>query len=450
MSRSLAGRPEVAPSRRTVLLGLTVGAATVWPGLPAARAADAPYEPVLYWSKILEGAVKQTGGAPGPAARAAAIMHLAMYDAANSIVSIGRPYLAKQPVLGVASLNAAVATAAYTALRALYPSGAFDGNYGFALSQDTSTQTEKDKGAAVGRAAAQALLQARATDGSATTVTYVPDGVPGAWRQTNPLEPAVTPHWGNVTPFGGSAPGQFRPGPPGGFTTYQDLLRSSQYAEQVDEVRVFGGHSSTALTTVVRTAEQSDIGRFWANDLDGTYKPTSQLYQHARIIARKKTLTPAQNAQFFAVLSIALADAAVVAWDAKYNTPIDLWRPVSAIHEAGSDANADTTADPAWRPLSAALDGSSFTPPFPAYISGHATFAGAWAGVLKTYFATDAIAFSATTDNGGATRRFATISTAASENAISRIYLGVHFRWDAEQGLAAGENVAQHVTTTYL
>ncbi|MBC3983416.1 vanadium-dependent haloperoxidase [Streptomyces sp. AC536] len=451
MSRSPDGIPGGGtPRRRTVLLGLTAGAATaLTTGLPLARAADAPYEPVLYWSKILEGAVKATGGAPGPAARAAAIMHLAMYDAANSLVSIGRPYLAKQPVLGTASLNAAIATAAYTALHALYPSGSFDGNYGFALSQDTSSQTEKDKGAAVGRGAAQALVQARANDGEATTVTYTPDGVPGSWRTTG-SGPAVTPHWGRVRPFGESTPGQFRPGPPGGFTTYQDLLRSSQYAEQLHEVRVFGGHSSTPLTTVVRTPEQSDIGRFWANDLDGTYKPTSQLYQHARIIARKQALTPTQNVRLFAVLSIALADAAVAAWDAKYDTPIDLWRPVSAINLADSDGNPATTPDPAWRPLSSDLDGTSYTPAFPAYVSGHATFAGAWGSVLRTYFATDAIAFSATTDGGTATRRFNTLSAATHENAISRIYLGVHYRWDAEQGLATGEKVARNVTGTYL
>ncbi|MER0240508.1 vanadium-dependent haloperoxidase [Streptomyces sp. HSW2009] len=475
MSRSLSGRPEgaggtgragtadgagsagrfggagaFAPRRRTVLLGLTAGAATaLTTGLPAVRAADAPYEPVLYWGKILEGAVKAAGGAPGPAARAAAIMHLAMYDAANSIVPIGRPYLVKQPVLGTASLNAAIATAAYTALRAQYPTGSFDGNYGFALSQDSSSQAEKDKGVAVGRAAAQALVQARADDGASNEVPYTPDGVPGAWRPTG-SQAAMTPHWGRVTSFGGSTPGQFRPGLPGGFGTYQDLLRSSQYAEQVNEVRVFGGHSSTAVTTVVRTQEQSDIGRFWANDLDGTYKPTSQLYQHARIISRKKTLTPTQNAQFFAVLSIALADAAVVSWDAKFNTPIDLWRPVTAINLAADDGNPATTPDPAWRPLSSNLDGSAFTPAFPAYISGHATFAGAWGGVLQTYFGTDTIAFSATTDSGTVTRRFTTISAATSENAISRLYLGVHYRWDAEQGLAAGERVARQVTDTFL
>lgn len=454
MSGAAHLRPSASPSRRTLLRGLGVGAAVAVVGAPSARAADAPYEPVHYWSKLFEGAIRQTGGAPGALARGAAIMHLAMYDAANSLVPIGRPYLSRQPVLGAASLNAAIATAAYTVLRTLYPAVGFDGNYAWALTQDASsvTQAEKDRGAAVGRGAAQALLQARTGDGSAATPSYTPDGVSGAWRPTG-AEPAATPHWGSLRPFGMTSSSQFRPGPQGGLATYADLLRSPLYAEQVNEVRTFGGHADTARTTVIRTAEQTQIAHFWSNDLDGTYKPTAQLYQHTRIIARKMALTPAQNARLFALVGIALADAAIVAWDAKYNTPVDLWRPVSAIRLADTDGNDATAADPDWRPLSSDKGGNSWTPPFPAYISGHATFAGAWAGVLRQYFRTDAITFSATTDDsyeGGVTRRFHTLSAAADENAISRIYLGVHYRWDAEQGLAAGEALARHVTGAYL
>lgn len=368
-----------------IALGVARSAAT---GLPVAQAAPAPYEAVHYWSKIHEDTVKKVGGAPGPLTRTAAIMHLAMYDAANSVTPIGHPYLAKQPLSGPTSLNAAIATAAYTVLHSVYPSVNFDGNYGFALSQDPSSvpQADKDRGVAVGRAAGQALLNARAQDGSGTSSAYTPDGAPGAWQPTGSGN-TLTPHWGNVRPFALTAPAQFRPGLPGGFAGYDALLRSAQYAEQVNEVRTLGGHTDTAVTKVTRTAEQTEIAHFWANDLDGTYKPPLQLFQHTRIIARKYTLSVTQNARLFALLS------------------------------------------------------------------GHATFAGGWAGVLRTYFNTDAVTFSATTTDtyeGGITRRFTTLSAAANENALSRIYLGVHYRWDSEQGLTVGNAVARHTTDTLL
>ncbi|ATL27603.1 vanadium-dependent haloperoxidase [Streptomyces formicae] len=454
MTSSGMSTDRLRPSRRTVLLGLAASAATSVVAAPTAWADPAPYEAVHYWSKIFEDTVKKVGGAPGPITRAVAIMHLSMYDAANSVTPIGRPYLAKQPLSGPTSLNAAIATAAYTVLRGLFPSVYFDGNYGFALSQDAASvpQADKDRGAVLGRAAAEALLKARADDGSNASATYTPDGVPGAWRPTG-REAAATPQWGNVRPFGLTAPAQFRPPLPGGFTTYDALLRSTQYADQVNEVRVLGGHADTPVTQVTRTADQTQIAGFWANDLDGTYKPPMQLFQHTRIIARKYALNVTQNARLFALLGAALADAGIACWDAKYNTAIDLWRPVSAITLADTDANASTPHDPAWRPLSSYADGTSFTPPFPAYVSGHATFAGAWSRVLQTHFNTDAITFSATTTDtyeGGITRRFTTLSAAADENARSRVYLGVHYRWDSEQGLRLGDSVARHVTDTLL
>lgn len=112
-----------------------------------------------------------------------------------------------------------------------------------------------------------------------------------------------------------------------------------------------------------------------------------------------------------------------------------------------------TTADPNWRPLSPDADGTPFSPPFPAYVSGHATFAGAWAGAMQAYFGTDAITFTATTEDPyaiGVTRTFTTFSAAARENARSRVYLGVHYQFDADSGLSAGTAPAQHVAATFL
>jgi hypothetical protein len=156
-----------------------------------------------------------------------------------------------------------------------------------------------------------------------------------------------------------------------------------------------------------------------------------------------------QNVKLFAAVSLALGDAAIAAWDAKYQTPIDLWRPESAIRLAADDGNAQTVADPSWRPLSADTAEVNFSPPFPAYVSGHATFGGAWAAAMKAYFGTDSIGFTAETEDPHAvdsagnylTRSFTSFSQAGLEDARSRIYLGVHYSWDGDYGYATGQKL---------
>ncbi|MGW6395672.1 vanadium-dependent haloperoxidase [Streptomyces sp. NPDC055103] len=139
-----------------------------------------------------------------------------------------------------------------------------------------------------------------------------------------------------------------------------------------------------------------------------------------------------------------MADAAIVAWDQKYQTDIDLWRPESAIRLDG-DGNANTSADANWQPLSQDRNGRHFSPPFPAYISGHATFAGAWSKTTQAWFGSDQITWTATTEDPnalGVTRTFSTISAAATENAVGRVWLGVHYRWDGTDGVSSGINAA--------
>ena len=145
-----------------------------------------------------------------------------------------------------------------------------------------------------------------------------------------------------------------------------------------------------------------------------------------------------------------MGDAGVVAWDAKYNTNIDLWRPISAIRLADTDGNSRTAADPDWEPL------NPFSPPFPAYISGHATFGAVHAAVMAGYFGTDRMTFTITSEDpfyvglGGGSRTFKTFSAAAWENAISRLYLGVHYRFDATDGNRAGTDLGNYVVRNYL
>lgn len=441
----------------TMLTAAVLAPAIVFATAHPAVAAP-PADHVVYWNNVLLRTYRQVGGAPGPLARAGAMMHGAVYDAANSVFcelnadnGLGcdsAPYLIQVRRSGRVNLFhvTAIDYAAVTVLRALYPAINFDADLATAQEGRTPSdgQTESIR---FGREAAQAMLAARAADGSANNTAYTAGANPGDWRPTGSGN-AATPNWGLVKPFGLNTASQARPPLPGGFAGMPQLLSSQLYANQLNEVKQLG--RSTGST---RTAEQTQIAWFWANDLDQTYKPPGQHFAHTQIVAKQRFLTEYQNARLFALVAMAMADAGIAAWDAKYQTSIDLWRPETAIQLAATDGNAATTADTAWKPLSADRNGVNFSPPFPAYISGHATFGSAWASVMRSYFRTDNITFTATTEDPhaiGVTRTFTSFSAAAIEDARSRIYLGVHYQFDADQGVATGTLVGDHVFANKL
>lgn len=448
-------------SRRRLLrmTMLAAGAAAAGGGLGVAAAAGpagalpADFDRVQFWNDVLLRAFRRTttgGGAPTVLARAAALLNTAMYDAG---VSLGRgtvPYLARVPKIPNFSydLDANVTAAAYRVLRSVLPDVDFSADYAAATSFPVIGEPGPEGwSVSVGDGAARQILDARANDGSAAAPSYQVSETPGQWRPTG-SGPAVTPQWGEVRPFAMTSRTQFRPPLPGGFSAARDLLASNLYAAQLTEVSRLG-----VATGSTRTTDQTTAAFFWANDLPGTYKPPGQLLEHTKIIARQQGIGGHPLARLYALVSLAMADAAIVAWDAKYNTAIDLWRPETAIARADEDGRPETAPDRGWQPLSRDRGGRSFSPPFPAYVSGHAAFAGAWAGVLKGYFGTDAMTFTATTDDPsavGVTRRFTSFSAAAAENARSRIYLGVHFQMDADAGLAAGTALGAWVAANAL
>jgi len=295
------------------------------------------------------------------------------------------------------------------------------------------------------------MISSRSTDRSTDATAYTPSTSPGYWRPTGSGN-AATPNWGKVVPFSrftdSYKTSQLRPRLPGGYTTMTALLASSAYASQMNEVKSLG-----RATGSTRTATQTQIAWFWANDLDGTYKPPGQLFALTRIVSAQRGLDQLANLRLFALVAGAMADAAIMAWDAKYLTDIDLWRPETAIHLADTDGNNQTSPDTAWLPLSADRNGVNFSPPFPAYISGHATFGGAWAKAMEHYFGTDNITFTATTEDPhavGVTRTFTSFSAAAIEDARSRIYLGVHYQWDGDYGVSTGNKVGDYVSSKLL
>jgi hypothetical protein len=183
---------------------------------------------------------------------------------------------------------------------------------------------------------------------------------------------------------------------------------------------------------------------FWAYDRGGTGTPPGMYCQQLKVIAVQEGNTQVENARLFALANMAQADAGVAAWDSKFD--YDLWRPVTAIRRGGEDGNALTEADPNWVPLGApGGTNPSFTPPFPAYVSAHATFGAAIYQTLANFYGTDQMSFTLYSDEmPGVTRDFTSFSQAANENARSRIYLGVHWNFDDTFGQQLGRQIADY------
>jgi len=341
------------------------------------------------------------------------------------------------------SAVAAAAAAAHRVASNLYTEPDERAVFDAALAEALATVPDgpaETLGLDLGRDVGDAILALRANDGASATMPYAPGAEPGDWNRTFPdfLPPLLTA-WPFVTPFAMSSPSQFRPAAP-------PALDSAEYAAAVDEVARFGG-----LTSPARTADETEIALFWA-DGGGTFTPPGHWNQIAADVALQHGNTPADNARVFALLNIALADAGISAWDAKYE--YNVWRPIDAIRRGDSDGNDRTPADPAWTPLLK-------TPPFPAYTSGHSSFSGAADAVLSWFFGPDVPFTNRSDGHTGftqrplassqiATRSFMSFAQAADEAGRSRIYGGIHFEFDNAVGLAAGRAIGDYVVQHIL
>src|SRR5262245_41737049 len=320
---------------------------------------------VLEWNQLALHAVGQARVNPAVASRALAITQVAVYDAVNAIDRSFEPYFAHVQASRGASLEAAAAQAAHDTLSALFPSQAATFDAALAADLVGIPPGRASQGVEVGQAAAQQILTWRSTDGSTAVVTYTPGTDPGDWQPTPPaFLPALAPQWPYVTPFALSAGSQFRPAPP-------PALDSAEYAAAFNEVKSLGRAGSTT-----RTDEQTQIARFW-NDALGTAFAMGYWNRIAEQVATDQGLGLVQDARVFALLNIAMADAHISCWDAKY--AYNLWRPVTAIRAADTDGNPDTEPDATWTPL-------LVTPNFPSYTSAHSTLSAAAAGVLTALF----------------------------------------------------------------
>jgi hypothetical protein len=386
---------------------------------------------VTDWNNAALAAIRAGNTAPPIASRSLAILHASIYDAVNGIARRSEPYLVQSFAPAGASREAAASAAAHKALVNLFPAAAssFDTLH-VAILAVIPNGPQKTAGIVWGEFVANQILAARANDGSNAIVPAPGGSGPGVWIPTPPASlPYALPQWGFVAPFAMSSSSQFRPsGPPS--------LDSEQYGADYNEVKELG-----ALSGSTRTADQTEIALFWA-DGGGTETPPGHWNSIAQDIATARRNTLEQNARLFALLNIAMADAAICAWDAKYT--FHNWRPVTAIRNAETDGNPATDPDIAW---------NSFivTPPFPDYVSGHSTFSASAATVLALFYGTDHIGFSTGSDFlPGVIRDFDSFSAAAGEAAVSRVYGGIHFRFASEDGLQAGISIGEWTDSHYL
>jgi len=404
---------------------------------------------------------------PGRSSRAMAIVHIAMFDALDAVVGGYASYTGTHASPGPISVDAAIAQAARDTLAAMYPSQrpTFDAYLAEDLTAVRNVH-QRANGIDMGQRTAAAILAMRLNDGSQIPephvgVDYFPSDQPGHWRQDpiSLIPLALGAHWGEVIPFVVSSTSQFRAPPPPDMT-------SADYTAAYNEVKDLGGDG--IVTPTERTEEQTFIGIFWAYDGTPSLCAPPRLYNQITVqIADQRGLSAIQFARLLALVNTAMADAGMTIWESKYY--YDFWRPILGIRESDpgtgptglGDGNDDTIGDVTFSPLGAPasnLTGPNFTPPFPAYPSGHAGFGGAIFEIMRRFYGTDNIAFTfvsdefngVTKDNDGnirpyQPRSFSTLSQAEEENGQSRIYLGIHWAFDKTEGIVLGRSVADYV-----
>ena len=338
-----------------------------------------------------------------PAIRAMAIVQTAVHDAVNSVPP-------------GASTNAAVAAANRITMTKLMPSAqvSIDSAYQAALAQ-IADGPAKIAGVAAGEQAATAALARRADDGAAAAESYRPHTTAGMYVPT--ATPAVT-QWPHRKPWVMSSAAQFRPGPP-------PALTSDAWARDFNEIKSIGAKSSTR-----RTAEQTEIARFWEYSLPSIY------YGVVRSVALAPGREVEQNARMFAAVAQAMDDALIRVFDAKYQ--YNFWRPATAIRNGDIDGNAATERESSWSPL---VD----VPMHPEYPSGHAILAGAVGAVVKAEVGGGRIPVLSTSSPSakGATRSWTSVDDFVREVSDSRVYAGIHFRTAIDVGAAMGRRIGE-------
>ena len=434
----------------TVAVGALLGALGVSSASAAPRVGTDASE-VIHWNQVaattLAAIPGPNGGAPPALQINMGMVQGAVYDAVNAIgPKRYRPYLLKRRAGAKASIDAAVATAAYDVLselvstapeRAPFPDRArllstLSSAYAASLAAIDDKKSFKKQGIKVGHAAAEAMLEAREGDGRFGPSPWVPNPAPGHWQ---PLLNAAgqpildpTPWVGNVTPFLLQSSSQFRSPPP-------PALDSQQWATEFNEVKSLGRIDSST-----RTEEQTYIAKWWQS------APVLSWNEVARQLIARNDLDAADSARLLALQNLSGADAAINCWNDKYY--FDFWRPWNAIPRALEDGNPATDPDSTWAAL--------LTAPYAEWVSGHNCLDGAHVTVLRMFFGDDPeggpfqITSTFVNPGGDAVRTFETFSQPYAELIEARIWAGLHYRSGDVQGQVLGQNVANYAAANYF
>jgi hypothetical protein len=380
---------------------------------------------VTDWNKIMLAATFTAPVTPAPLTmRTAAIVQTAVFDAVNGIDRVYAPIHVPDAAPRSASTRAAAVQAAYATLVALYPGQkpTFDQQRNASLASITdASQDAIQQGVNWGQSVAEQILAWRSQDGFSNTAPPYTGGIaPGQWRPTPAADaPGLAPQLAQTTPFVISSPSQFRPNGP-------RPLNSDQYTADYNETKVMGSATGSG-----RTADQSKLATFW-----NVGNPPDYWDQVATALTTQRQFSLLQTARILALTNLAMADAIIGCWDAKY--AFSSWRPVTAIRLGDTDGNDATSADGSWTPLIT-------TPPFPEYPSAHSCASGAAARVLSLEFGEQLQIDVVTLAMPNVSRRFYSFTAILDEMKTARIVGGIHFRTACTDGQALGTSVADYV-----
>jgi hypothetical protein len=355
---------------------------------------------------------------PPQAERVIASVHVAMFDAINSIEPRYRPYRLAAITAKDTSPEAAAAVAAGMVLAGLHPNDSDELNSLTAAYLATIPASEaKSNGIKVGQEVAAKIVAERKADGASTPDAYRPKTRPGVYVPT-PI--TASSMWPSVKPFAMQSPSQFRPQPP-------IPLKGREWASDYNEIKSLGGKASTK-----RTARQTEDGHFWLMTGPVSYHPI------ARQLVAAKGMNVLESARFMALASAAVADSYISVFDAKYH--YDFWRPITAIRNGDIDDNAATELDPTWQPI-------DNTPMHPEYPCAHCISSAAIATVIETVLGSPDIPEVTMTSPTapGATHRWTNVWAYADEVAMARIYAGFHYRFSTRVGQDMGRKIGRHV-----
>jgi hypothetical protein len=387
---------------------------------------------IVEWNQLLQANIPATASLLTP--RYFAMLHIAMFDAANAIDHEYTRYHARVAAHPGASPEAAAAQAGHDVLVALIPTSDAKAIFDAALQARLATipPWRAAAGAAVGSRVASNILAWRANDGSAApNPPFVLPALPGLWQPTS-AQPAAFVNFADMAPFALITPTQYLPAAP-------PTLTSARYTADWDEVRTLGSATST-----VRTAEQTQTARLFASVGNSTIH-FMMWNLVARDVARQANYSLIDTARLFALLNASMHDGLQTSHTSKF--VYGLWRPVTAIRRAGEDLNDATVADPTWTPL---LN----TPPYPSHSSNMTCVGTSSARALARAFGRDDVPFSVTWvgtgGNADVTRQYSAFSELAEQQARSRVYGGIHFDFELEASRESCTKVADWVADHYM